>query len=194
MIVLLVLMLLISGSVLAAPEAPCTVSTAPAILFFVTDSTGLKDPHGYMLEAINAQYTKKYPAEKFNVISLQNYTNQANINGEPESEDKVIKAAAEAGADYVIRTDLQKVEIRRGIKGIFLKKWCSAEIPVKITIWDVASDKTVFEGVIKEKGQQQESAMGLIVGSVFFVSEEATIKDGLAKIGKRMDKELPLLQ
>lgn len=103
------LMLLISGTALAAPAGPEGAGKIPAILFLsVTDSTGLKDPHGYMLEAINAQYTKKYPLEKFNVIPLQNYTNQAKINGEPESEDKVIKAAAEAGADYVVRTDMQK--------------------------------------------------------------------------------------
>lgn len=64
---------------------------------------------------------------------------------------------------------------------------------VKVTIWNVASGKTVYDGVIQAKGEQ-ETALELVIGTICFVSEEATIKDSLAKIGKRMDKELPSLQ
>ena len=93
----------------------------------------------------------------------------------------------------MIKTELQKVEIRRGVKGIFLKKWCSADIPVKITIWNVASGKTLFDNVIQARGDK-ENGMGLAIGLLLSVSEEAAIKDGLAKIGTRLDKELPPLK
>ncbi|MCC5466917.1 hypothetical protein [Pelosinus baikalensis] len=149
-----VLMLLISGTALAAPERPETTSKIPAILFLpIADNTGMKNT-GYITEAINAQYAKKYPAENFTVIPLPDYTNQMSSNGEPKTEDEVIKAAAAAGADYVVRTDLQTIKIRRGFKGIFIKKWCAAVIPVQITIWNVASGKTVFEGIIQERGDK----------------------------------------
>jgi hypothetical protein len=189
-----VLMLLISGTALAAPEGPATTGTTSAILFLpVVDNTGMKDT-GYMKEAINAQYAKQYPVEKFTVIPPQNYTQQVSINDGPESDDKLIKAAAATGADYVVRTDLQKVKIRRGVKGILVKKWCAADIPVKITIWNVTSGKTVFDGVIQERGDK-EAFMGGAIGLVFTsASEKATVKNALVKIGKRMDKELPVFQ
>ena len=80
-----------------------------------------------------------------------------------------------------------------GLKEFFFKKWCAASIPVKITIWNVASGKAVFDSVIKERGNK-DNGIGLAVGLLFNVSEEATIKDGLTKIGNRLDKELPSLK
>lgn len=152
--IVFVLMLLISGTALAAPEVPETTGKIPAILFLpIVDNTGMMNT-GYITEAINAQYAKKYPAEKFTFIPLADYTNQMNSNGEPKTEDEVIKAATAARADYVVRTDLQTIKIRRGFKGIFIKKWCAAELPVKITIWNVATGKTVFDGVIQERGDK----------------------------------------
>ena len=190
--IVFVLILLISGTALAAPEGPETTGKIPAILFFpIVDNTGMKNT-GYITEAVNAQYAKKYPAEKFTVIPLENYTNQVSLNGEPETEDKVIKAAAAAGADYAVRTDLQTIKIRRGFKGIFMKKWCAADIPVKITIWNVASGKTVFDGVIQERGDKT-AALGGTVGLIFTVSEKSTVENGLKKLTKKMDKELPAL-
>lgn len=181
----------------AAPETTDTPEIShklPAILILpVIDNTGLKNPHEYMTEAMNAKYAAKYPKEQFAVIPFQEPADQENANDEPQSQDKLLQAATVAGADYVIRTELQKVEIRRGVKGIFLKKWCSADIPVKITIWNVASGKTVFDGVIQARGDK-ENGMGLAIGLLLSVSEEATIKDGLTKIGNRLDKELPPLK
>ena len=181
----------------AAPETTDTPEISPklpAILILpVIDNTGLKNPHEYMAEAMNANYAAKYPKEQFAVIPFQKYSELVNGNDESQSQDKFLKAATAAGADYVIRTELQKVEIRRGVKGIFLKKWCSADIPVKITIWNAASGKTVFDGVIQARGDK-ENGMGLAIGLLLSVSEEATIKDGLTKIGNRMDNELPPLK
>ena len=181
----------------AAPETTDTPEIShklPAILILpVIDNTGLKNPHEYMTEAMNAKYAAKYPKEQFAVIPFQKYSEQGNNNDESQSQDNFLKSATAAGADYVIKTELQKVEIRRGVKGIFLKKWCSADIPVKITIWNVASGKTVFDGVIQARGDK-ENGMGLAIGLLLSVSEEATIKDGLTKIGNRLDKELPPLK
>ena len=191
-----VLLLFTSGVALAAPETVTATEPAdklPTLLFLpVTDNTGLTDPHDYIAEAINAKYTEKYPPAKFAVIPYQKYADQLSIIEEPDTEGKVLKAAAAAGANFVVSTDLQKIEIRRGIKGILLKKWCSADIPVRITIRDVASGKPVFDGVIREKGKQN-SALFLALGLFCFVSEEATIKNGLEKIGNRMDQVLPLV-
>jgi hypothetical protein len=188
-----VLMLLISGTALAAPEGPETTGKIPAILFLpIADNTGMKNT-GYITETINTQYARKYPAEKFTVIPLPDYTNQLSSNGEPGTEDEVLKAAAAAGADYVVRTDLQTIKIRRGFKGIFLKKWCAAEIPVKITIWNVASGKTVFDGVIQERGDKA-NILGGAMGLLLTVSEKSAVENGLKKLGKKMDKELPALQ
>ena len=191
---------LFTSVALAAPETTETTDTPeishklPAILILpVIDNTGLKNPHEYMTEAMNAKYAAKYPKEQFAVIPFQEPADQENANDEPQSQDKLLQAATVAGADYVIRTELQKVEIRRGVKGIFLKKWCSADIPVKITIWNVASGKTLFDNVIQARGDK-ENGMGLAIGLLLSVSEEAAIKDGLAKIGTRLDKELPPLK
>ena len=190
--IVFVLMLLISGTALAAPAGPETTGKIPAILFLpVVDNTGMKKP-GYMIEAVNAQYAKKYPAEKFTAIPLENYTTQVSLNGEPETEDKVIKDAAAAGADYVVSTDLQKVKIRRGVKGIFMKKWCAAEIPANITIWNVASGKTVFDGVIQARGDKV-NILGGYMGVLITVSEKSAVENGLKKLGKKMDTELPAL-
>lgn len=181
----------------AAPETTDTPGISPklpAILILpVIDNTGLKNPHEYMAKAMNTNYAAKYPKEQFAVIPFQKYSEQGNGNDESQSQDNLLQAATAAGADYVIKTELQKVEIRRGVKGIFLKKWCSADIPVKITIWDVASGKTVLDSVIQARGDK-ENGMGLAIGLLLYVSEEATIKDGLAKIGNRLDKELPPLK
>ena len=181
----------------AAPETTDTPEISPklpAILILpVIDNTGLKNPHEYMTDAMNIKYAAKYPKEQFAVIPFQKYSEQENANDDPQSQDKLLQSATAAGADYVIRTELQKVEIRRGVKGIFLKKWCSADIPVKITIWNVASGKTLFDNVIQARGDK-ENGMGLAIGLLLSVSEEAAIKDGLAKIGTRLDKELPPLK
>ncbi len=181
----------------AAPETTDTPGISPklpAILILpVIDNTGLKNPHEYMAKAMNTNYAAKYPKEQFAVIPFQKYSEQGNGNDESQSQDNLLQAATAAGADYVIRTELQKVEIRRGVKGIFLKKWCSADIPVKITIWNVASGKTLFDDVIQARGNK-ENGMGLAIGLLLSVSEEAAIKDGLAKIGTRLDKELPPLK
>ena len=183
-----------------AAAAPATTDTPevspklPAILILpVIDNTGLKNPHEFMTEAMNANYAAKYPKEQFTVIPFQKYSEQGNNNDESQSQDNFLKSATAAGADYVIKTELQKVEIRRGVKGIFLKKWCSADIPVKITIWNVASGKTLFDNVIQARGDK-ENGMGLAIGLLLSVSEEAAIKDGLARIGTRLDKELPPLK
>lgn len=186
-------MLLISGTALAAPEGPETTGKIPAILFLpIADNTGMENTN-YITETINVQYAKKYPVEKFAVIPPLDYTNQMSNNGEPETEDEVIKAAAAIGADYVIRTDLQTIKIRRGTKGIFLKKWCAADIPVKITIWNVASGKPVFDGVIRERGDKT-SVVGGAIGLPFTVSEKSAVENGLKKLAQKMDKELPALQ
>jgi len=191
--IVFVLMLLISGTALAAPEVPETTGKIPAILILpIVDNTGMMNT-GYITEAINAQYAKKYPAEKFTFIPLADYTNQMNSNGEPKTEDEVIKAAAAARADYVVRTDLQTIKIRRGFKGIFIKKWCAAELPVKITIWNVATGKTVFDGVIQERGDKT-AVVGGAIGLPFTVSEKSAVKNSLKKLDKKMDKELPALQ
>lgn len=200
-----VLLLFISGVALAAPETATStepetaavtesVGKLPTLLFLpIIDNTELTDPHDYIAEAINAKYAEKYPTAKFAVIPYQKYAEQLSIIEESDTEGKVLKAAAAVGANFVVSTDLQKIEIKRGMKGILLKKWCSADIPVRITIWDVASGKTVFDGVIREKGKQN-SALFLAFGLLCFVSEEATIKNGLEKIGNKMDQELPLLK
>ena len=181
----------------AAPETTDTPGISPklpAILILpVIDNTGLKNPHEYMAKAMNTNYAAKYPKEQFAVIPFQKYSEQGNGNDESQSQDNFLKSATAAGADYVIKTELQKVEIRRGVKGIFLKKWCSADIPVKITIWNVASGKTLFDNVIQARGDK-ENGMGLAIGLLLSVSEEAAIKDGLAKIGTSLDKELPPLK
>lgn len=188
---------LFTSVALAAPETTDTPEIShklPAILILpVIDNTGLKNPHEYMTDAMNIKYAAKYPKEQFAVIPFQKYSEQENANDDPQSQDKLLQSATAAGADYVIRTELQKVEIRRGVKGIFLKKWCSADIPVKITIWNVASGKTLFDNVIQARGDK-ENGMGLAIGLLLSVSEEAAIKDGLAKIGTRLDKELPPLK
>lgn len=181
----------------AAPETTDTPEISPklpAILILpVIDNTGLKNPHEFMTEAMNANYAAKYPKEQFTVIPFQKYSEQGNNNDESQSQDNFLKSATAAGADYVIRTELQKVEIRRGVKGIFLKKWCSADIPVRVTIWEAASGKTVIDELIREKGQR-ENGIGLAIGLLLSVSEKETIKDGLTKIGNRLDKELPPLK
>lgn len=187
--------IVLTSAAFAAPEAADTSAVSPrlpAILLLpVTDNTGLKRPHGYMAEAINANYAAKYPKEQFAVIPLPEPVDQRNAGNEPQSRDKLLQTATAAGADYVIRTELQQVEIRRGVKGILLKKWCSADIPVRVTIWEAASGLTVFDELIREKGERE--GMWLTIGLLFSVSEEATIKDGLTKIGHRLDKELPPL-
>lgn len=189
-----VLMLLISGTAFAAPEGTEPAGKIPTILFFpIVDNTDLKDPHDYMSAAINLQYAKKYPTEKFHVIPFKDDMNQVSINDEPKTEDKVIKAAATAGADYAIRTELQKVKTSRGVKGIFVKKWRAAKIPVKITIWNVASGKTVFDSVIQARGDR-EALIGGTIGLLLSVSEKATIQNGIGKVGKKMAQELPALQ
>ena len=188
---------LFTSVALAAPETTDTPEISyklPAILILpVIDNTGLKNPHEYMTDAMNIKYAAKYPKEQFAVIPFQKYSEQENANDDPQSQDKLLQSATAAGADYVIRTELQKVEIRRGVKGIFLKKWCSADIPVKITIWNVASGKTVFDDVIQARGDK-ENGIGLAIGLLLSVSEKETIKDGLTKIGNRLDKELPPLK
>lgn len=197
LLLLVFVFVLFTSVALAAPETTDTPEISPklpAILILpVIDNTGLKNPHEYMTEAMNANYVAKYPKEQFALIPFQKYSEQGNANDESHSQDNLLQAATAAGADYVIKTELQKVEIRRGVKGIFLKKWCSADIPVKITIWNAASGKTVFDGVIQARGDK-ENGMGLAIGLLLSVSEEATIKDGLTKIGNRLDKELPPLK
>lgn len=192
-IIVFILILLIPGTVLAAPEGAETADKIPGILFLpITDNTGMKNT-SYITEAINAQYAKKYPAENFTVIPLDNYTNQVAAYGEPATEDEVLKAATAAGADYVVRTDLQTIKIRRGVKGITLKKWCAAEIPVKITIWNVAAGKAVFDSDIQARGDKA-NILGGGIGLLLTVSEKSAVKNGLKKLGQKMDKELPALQ
>ena len=196
-LLLVFVFVLFTSVALAAPETTDTPEISyklPAILILpVIDNTGLKNPHEYMTDAMNIKYAAKYPKEQFAVIPFQKYSEQGNANDEPQSQDKLLQSATAAGADYVIRTELQKVEIRRGVKGIFLKKWCSADIPVKITIWNVASGKTVFDDVIQARGDK-ENGIGLAIGLLLSVSEKETIKGGLTKIGNRLDKELPPLK
>jgi len=190
-ILVFVLMLLISRTALASPEGS-EITKIPSILFLpITDNTGMKNT-GYITEAINAQYAKKYPAKKFHVIPFPDYANQINSNSEAETENEVIKPAATLGADYVVRTDLQTIKIKRGFKGIFIKKWCAAEIPLKITIWNVASGKTIFNGIIQERGDKS-AIIGGVIGLPFTVSEKSAIKKGLEKLGKKIDKDLPAL-
>ena len=191
--IVFILLLLISGTALAAPQEPVTTGKIPSILFLpIADNTGMKNT-GYITQAINSQYTKKYPAEQFTVIPHADYTNPMNSNVEPTTEDEVIKAAAAAGADYAVRTELQTIKIRRGFKGIFMKKWCAAEIPVKITIWNVVSGKTVFDSIIQERGDKT-GVLGGTVGFMFTVSEKSAVENGLKKLNKKIDKELPALQ
>ncbi|SFM00057.1 hypothetical protein [Pelosinus propionicus] len=191
--IVFIVMLLISGTAIAAPEGAETTGKIPGILFLpIADNTGMKNT-GYITEAINVQYAKKYPAENFTVIPLEDYTHQVSAYGEKATEDEVLKAAAVAGADYVVRTDLQTIKIRRGFKGITIKKWCAAEIPVKITIWNVADGKTVFDGVIQARGDKA-NILGGSIGVLLTVSEKSAVENGLKKLGRKLDKELPALQ
>ena len=189
--------LLSSAVALAAPETtdtPEVPSKLPSILILpVIDNTELKNPHEYMTEAMNSKYAAKYPKEQFTIIPFQKSSEQEAVSDKAKTQEQLLQSASVAGADYLIKTELQKVEITRGVKGVFFKKWCAASIPVKITIWNVASGKAVFDGVIKERGDK-DNGIGLAIGLLFYVSEEATIKDGLTKIGNRLDKELPSLK
>lgn len=193
----LVFLLFISGVTLANPDPVETSEPSPippSLIFLpIADNTALTKPHEYIAESINAKYAEKYPLAKFTVIPFQKYLDQMSLTEGPETDSKILAAAAAVGAKYVVRTDLQKIEIKRGVEAFTFKKWCSADIPVKINIWDVAAGKTIFEGVIREKGRQK-GAMFLLSSLLFFVSEKATINNGLEKIGKRMASELPLLQ
>ena len=188
---------LFTSVALAAPETTDTPEIShklPAILILpVIDNTGLKNPHEYMTEAMNSKYAAKYPKEQFTIIPFQKSSEQEAVSDKAKTQEQLLQSASVAGADYLIKTELQKVEITRGVKGVFFKKWCAASIPVKITIWNVASGKAVFDGVIKERGDK-DNGIGLAIGLLFYVSEEATIKDGLTKIGNRLDKELPSLK
>ncbi len=191
--IVFVLMLLISGTALAAPEMPETINNAPGILFLpITDNTGMKNT-AYITESITAQYAKKYPAEKFTVIPLENYTSLAAIDEQAADEGEMLKAAATIRADYVVRTDLQTIKIRRGFKGILMKKWCAAEIPVKITIWSVATGKTVFDSVVQARGDKA-NILGGTAGLLLTVSEKSAVENGLKKLGEKLDKGLPALQ
>lgn len=191
--IVFVLMLLISGTVLAAPEMPETTNKSPGILFLpIADNTGMKNTN-YITAAITTQYAKKYPAEKFTVIPLENYTSRVDIDGKPATEDEMLKAAATVKADYVVRTELQAIKIRRGFKGILIKKWCAAEIPVKITIWNVATGKTVFDSVVQERGDKT-NIFGGTAGLLLTVSEKSAVENGLKKLGEKLDKGLPALQ
>lgn len=191
--IVLVLMLLIPGTVLAAPEMPETTNTTPGILFLpITDNTGMKNTD-YITEAITAQYAKKYPAQKFTIIPLENYTSQVAIDDKTATEDEILKAAATINADYVVRTDLQTIKIRRGFKGILIKKWCAAEIPIKITIWSVTTGKTVFDSVVQARGDKA-NIFGGTAGLLLTVSEKSAVENGLKKLGEKLEKSLPALQ
>ncbi len=190
--IIFVLMLLLSCTALAAPEGPETTGKVPVIHFLpIADNTGMKNID-YITQAINAQYAKKYPAEKFTVIPLENYTNQADTDGVPATEYEILRGSAALRADYVVRTELQTVKIKRGFKGIFIKKWCAAEIPVKITIWNVATGKTVFDGVVQARGDKA-NILGGTLGLLLTVSEKSAVENGLKKLGEQMDKKLPAL-
>jgi hypothetical protein len=74
-----------------------------------------------------------------------------------------------------------------------MKKWCAAEIPANITIWNVASGKTVFDGVIQARGDKV-NILGGYMGVLITVSEKSAVENGLKKLGKKMDTELPALE
>lgn len=210
-----VLIFLISGHALAAPanQAIPTISSSdqemiitsspasialkpneklPVILILpFTDNTGMKKT-AYISKTINDEYAKKYPIGKFTILPPESYTNQVSSNSEPIDEN-VIKIATAAGADYVIKTDLQKIEIKRGVKGLFMTKWCAAIVPIKITIWNTASSKAVFDEIITERGDRQ-NFLGFYMGALMTASEKTAIERSLVKTGKRMDNELPSLQ
>lgn len=191
--IVFILMLFISGTAFAAPEEPETTGNIPAILFLpIVDNSDMTKT-AYITETISNQYSKKYPEGKFTVVPLENYTNQLTNNGEPNTENEIINYAAAAGADYVVRTDLQKIKIRRGFKGIFIKKWCAAIIPIKVTIWNAVTGEIVFDDVIQARGDKT-AIIGGGIGALFTVSEKSAVENGLKKLTKKMDTELPELQ
>ncbi len=186
LLMMLVLFMLMPAAFAASLEELEPVPLPSVLVMPISDNSEIKDNHQYISDSITARYNAKFTKDKFVLIPGQSYIDWVKQSATSATGDaRLINAGKGVGAKYVVATEIQKVVIKRGIKwGFITKKWCTAEMPVKIIIMDVESGRKVYESVITETGKKE--------ATVGFVSDEATIKTALAAIEPRIDKEVTI--
>lgn len=187
-IILLIALFICCLSSIALAATDDTSAKQTVAILPIVDNSGLEKLNEYVPDIVTARLSNKF-GSNYAVLSgqaLVDKLKEKGITNVTTTEEKQLMAALkESGVTFMVKTEISKVDEKRGMKwGLVIKKWCTTEMPVKTSIYD-AEGKMVFEKSITELGKNEVT--------VGFASTAGAIKDGLKKIYDKLDQESSLM-
>lgn len=124
-------------------------------------------------------------------VAMQNIFNEKYLNSAElifTYKDEPFKTNGKV--NYVIETTIHEIDMRHGVKGIFLKKFKGAIVPVEINIQNALTGKTVYHETIIARGDQSPP-IGGVYGLFFGMSDKNTIAKAFEKLAVILPEQLP---
>lgn len=184
---IIVITFLLVGSLLSVTGASTPDKDKPVIAIVTVNNSGLEDS-SYIVDNTIEHLKSKFLGQAVILEGgdLSDKLKSAGITDISNADsDKLTSALKELGVTYLVRAEIGKVEIKRGIKmGLVIKKWCSADLLANITVNDVINDKILYNKTIAEKGKNEVS--------LGFASSAGAVKIALGKVFEQFDNEFNL--
>ncbi len=92
--------------------------------------------------------------------------------------------------NYIIETTIHEIEMRHGIKSLFIKKFKGAIVPVEINIIDTSTGTSIYHETITARGDQSPP-IGGAYGFLFGLSDKNTIAKAFEKLAIVIPQQLP---
>jgi len=184
---IIVVTFLLVGSLLSVAGASTSEKDKSVIAILTVNNSELEDS-GYINEYAIDRLSTKFQGQAtiLTGTELVEKIKSKGITDLQNTDDvKLTDALKELGVTNLVRAEIGKIEVKRGIKmGLMIKKWCSADVPATITVTDITKDVSLYNKTIAEKGKNEVS--------LGFASSSGAIKIALGKVFEQFDAEFRL--
>lgn len=184
---IIVVTFLLIGSLLSVAGASTLDPSKPIIAILIANHSELEDS-SYIGDTIIEHLTPKFQGQT-TILTGSELGNKLQSKGiidlSTVDNSKLNEALQDFGVTYILKVDVAKVEIKRGIKmGLMIKKWCAADVSSAITVTDLQTGNVLYSKNLQEKGKN-EVTLG-------FASSSGAIKIALGKVFEQFDAEFRL--
>lgn len=179
-----VLLLLFQAITFAAPSLLSDTSRTTIVILPTIDNSGLKNDQ-IVLDFLGEKLQGEFPKDKYDVLrgeKLKIALSRIGVSDLTNASDaQIIEVCRSLHADYALKPEIGNVTTKRGITlGLFeSKKWCKANLPLKVNVIDIASEQTVYTNQFSEEGRHE-----VVPG---FAHDVEAAKDAIAKILDKVD-------
>lgn len=175
-------------SVVSIAGAAPTTDNKTIVAILVVNNSGLEDSNYIVDTTIEHLKSKVQGSVILAGSELSDKLKSVGITDISTTDSsRLVNALKELGVTHIAKAEVNKVEIKRGIKmGLTIKKWCTADVPMTTTVTDIINDKFLYNKTVQEKGKN-EVTLG-------FASSGGAVKTALTKIFEQVDIDKALLE